>query len=100
MHQKSKYQKKTEENKLKFQRRCEKNKIELENKCIRIQEKMAEAEAWRGRNEELTFRKSELDFKVELMKKYQEFQNMGMTNEQIVAFCSDMKPVIDSLNTP
>lgn len=65
-------------------------KLELEKKREVREEKLAAFNTWKGKT-------AELDYKMNLLHRYKEMQdNLGWSDDQIVAYFPDMEHVINS----
>ena len=81
-----------ETKKFEMQTKCDEAKMELEKKRDTREEKLAAFDTWKGKN-------AELDYKMNLIKRYQEMKDeLQWNDDQILAYCPEMKEVVDSMN--
>jgi hypothetical protein len=71
----------------------EKRRFQLEENRLNLEQSRFQSMSWKGRNDEL-------NYKMNLLSKYQEFKNLNWTDEQIVRFCPDMEQVIKAQSSP
>jgi hypothetical protein len=70
----------------------EKRKEEREGIRLDLDREKFKAMEWKGKSDEL-------DYKMKLVRDYQDLVKSGMTNEQIVTMFPEMEKVIEALST-
>jgi hypothetical protein len=66
---------------------------DMDTKRFQLEEKCFKSMSWQGKNDEL-------NYKMNLLSRYQESKKLNWTDEQIVGFCPDMQQVIAAQRMP
>ena len=75
-----------------FLEKIEERKQAIEEKRLELEQSKETTNSWKGKY-------SELEYKMQLLQRYEELKDRGWSDERIMAFYPDMKQIVDTTNT-